>query len=252
MLTDCLIDGNLRDGVSIGNTRGPYTVRGNRITGNGRFGYHHQDLGEGNRAVAEEIVIESNDIWGNSLDGIRSDRPVRDTVIINNRLRNNGRQCAPAVEGGGESVRYTENTLVDQHAGWPEDGHRGKVLRVDGRFAVVASNDETTLVLAPNRPGIDSVWSADIPTPGTPYELPAAPDDRAGLTLNASCDSVTIRGNLIRDSGSGTQTAGIWITERGSCLNCRVVENDLDGNRVAIRADTSAVGGHWANNHGDQ
>ncbi|WP_089157712.1 right-handed parallel beta-helix repeat-containing protein [Micromonospora sp. NBS 11-29] len=252
LLTDCLIDGNLRDGVNIGNTQGSYTVRGNRITGNGRYGYHHEHLGDDDGAVAGEIVIESNEIWGNSLDGIRFDRPLRDAVIINNRLRNNGRQCAPATTGGGESVRYTENTLVDQHAGWPEDGHRGKVVRVGGRFAVVASNDETTLVLAPNRPGIDSSWSADMPSPGTPYELPAAPADRAGLTLNATCDSVTIRGNLIRDSGSGTQTAGIWITERGSCLNCRVVENDLDGNEVGIRTDTPALGGHWERNHGNQ
>ncbi|MEH0818789.1 MULTISPECIES: right-handed parallel beta-helix repeat-containing protein [unclassified Micromonospora] len=252
LLTDCLIDGNLRDGVNIGNTPGPYTVRGNRITGNGRYGYHHQDLGEGNRAIAEEIVIESNDIWGNSLDGIRSDRPLRDAVIINNRIRNNGRQCAPAATGGGESVRYTENTLVDQRVDWPRDGHRGKVLRVGRRFAVVASNDASTLVLAPNRPGIDSAWSADIPPPGTPYELPASPPNRAGVTLNATCDSVTVRGNLIRDSGSGTQTAGIWVTERGSCLNCRVVENDLDGNHAAIRADTPALGGHWEGNHGDQ
>ncbi|MDG4806770.1 hypothetical protein O7634_08390 [Micromonospora sp. WMMD1120] len=61
---------------------------------------------------------------------------------------------------------------------------------------------------------------------------------------------MTIRGNLIRDSGSGTQTQGIWITDRGSCLNCRVVENDLDGNDEPVRTDTPAVGGHWSGNHG--
>ncbi|MET7966378.1 right-handed parallel beta-helix repeat-containing protein [Micromonospora sp. NPDC005305] len=252
LLTDCLIDGNLRDGVSIGNTAGPYTVRGNRISGNGRYGYHHQDLGDSDQPAAEEIVIESNDIWGNSLDGIRFDRPLRDAVIINNRIRNNGRQCAPAAMGGGESVRYTENHLVDQGANWPADGHRGKVLRVGSRYAVVAANDATSLTLAPNRPGIDTSWSADTPPPKTPYELPAAPAGRGGITINAASDSVTIRGNLIRDTSSGTQLSGIWITERGSCINCRVVENDLDGNRTAIRADTPAVGGHWAGNHGDQ
>ncbi|MFD6607866.1 hypothetical protein ACFWDN_07205 [Micromonospora chalcea] len=45
-----------------------------------------------------------------------------------------------------------------------------------------------------------------IPAPGTRYELPACPEHRAGVALNAACDSVTVRGNLIRDSGSGTQT----------------------------------------------
>ncbi|RAO56774.1 right-handed parallel beta-helix repeat-containing protein [Micromonospora saelicesensis] len=252
LLTDCVLDGNLRDGVSIGNTAGPYTVRGNRITGNGRYGYHHQDLGDGDQAAAEEIVIESNDIWGNSLDGIRFDRPLTDAVIINNRIRNNGRQCAEAAEGGGESVRYSQNTLVDQRASWPADGHRGKVLRVDHRYAVVAANDATTLTLTPIRPGSANSWSADTPPPGTPYELPAAPTSRAGIMINAAADSVTIRGNLIRDTRSHTQTHGILITDRGDCVNCRVVENDLDGNRFAIQTDTPPGGGHWEGNHGDQ
>ncbi|SCL14268.1 Right handed beta helix region [Micromonospora nigra] len=249
LLTDCLIDGNLRDGINIGNTAGPYTVRGNRISGNGRYGYHHQDLGQGDRSAAEEIVIESNDIWGNSLDGIRFDRPLRDAVIINNRIRNNGRQCADATSGGGESVRYTHHTLVDQHANWPADGHRGKVLRVGHRYAVVAANNANTLSLAPIRPGSDSAWSADTPLPGTPYELPPAPPSRAGITIDATSDSVTIRGNLIRDSGSHTQTHGIWITDRGNCFDCQVVDNGLDGNHTASRTDTPAPGGHWEGNH---
>ncbi|MEV4201888.1 right-handed parallel beta-helix repeat-containing protein [Micromonospora globbae] len=251
LLTDCVIDGNLRDGVSIGNTCGPYTVRGNRISGNGRYGYHHQDLGDGDQTTAEEIVIESNDIWGNSLDGLRFDRPLRDSVVINNRVRNNGRQCAPATSGGGGSVRYSDTTVIDREASWPKDGHRGKVLRVGDRYAVVAANDENTLTLAPVRPGVRTGWSADTPLPGTPYELPDPPANRAGVTLNATVDSLTIRGNLIRDNGPGTQTHGLWITERGSCLNCRVVENDLDGNAVPIQADSPAVGGHWAGNHGE-
>ncbi|GIJ35664.1 right-handed parallel beta-helix repeat-containing protein [Micromonospora sediminimaris] len=248
LLTDCVIDGNLRDGVNIGNTVGPYTVRGNRITGNGRYGYHHQDLGDGGRAAAEEIVIESNDIWGNSRDGIRFDRPLRDAVIINNRIRNNGRQCAPATSGGGESVRYTRNTVIDQGADWPADGHRGKVVRVGHRYAVVAANNATTLTLAPIRPDDASSWSADTPAPGTAYELPPAPLTRAGITVNAAADSVTIRGNLIRDSGSATQTHGIWVTDRADCVNCRVVENDLDGNQTVIRTDGSTTGGRWTDN----
>ncbi|MFF5219012.1 right-handed parallel beta-helix repeat-containing protein [Micromonospora sp. NPDC000442] len=252
LLTNCVIDGNLRDGVNIGNTVGPYTVRGNRITGNGRHGYHHQDLGDGDRAAAEEIVIESNDIWGNSRDGIRFDRPLRDAVIINNRIRNNGSQCTPAASGGGESVRYTRNTVIDQSADWPADGHRGKVLRVGHRYAVVAANDATTLTLAPIRPDDASNWSADTPPPGTPYELPAAPAARAGITVNATADSVTIRGNLIRDSGSATQTHGIWVTDRGNCADCRVLDNDLDGNGTSIRADVPADGGRWSGNHGHQ
>ncbi|MBM0202667.1 hypothetical protein JNW90_05765 [Micromonospora sp. STR1s_5] len=104
----------------------------------------------------------------------------------------------------------------------------------------------------PIRPGSANSWSADTPPPGTPYELPAAPNSRAGIMINAAADSVTIRGNLIRDTKSHTQTHGILITDRGDCVNCRVVENDLDGNRFAIQTDTPPGGGHWEGNHGDQ
>ena len=65
LLTDCVIDGNLRDGVSIGNSPGPYTVRGNRISGNGRHGYHSRDLGRGYQGSIRDVVIESNEFWGN-------------------------------------------------------------------------------------------------------------------------------------------------------------------------------------------
>ena len=47
IVTDCVIDGNVRDGISIGNTPGPYTIRGNRISGNGRYGYPQHNLGRG-------------------------------------------------------------------------------------------------------------------------------------------------------------------------------------------------------------
>ena len=245
LLTDCVIDGNLRDGISIGNTRGPYTVRGNRISGNGGYGYHHQDLGEGNRAVAEEMVIEDNDIRGNALDGIR----FRPAVAGHHHPRQPAPQQRPAVRagrsGGGESVRYgTEHARrpARRLAGGrpPGQGRAGRP-----RFAVVASNDATALVLAPNAPA-STPPGARHPRARRAVRVAGRAGGRAGITLTADCDSVTIRGNLIRDSGSGTQSAGIWITGRGSCVNCRVVENDLDGNRVGIRADTSAVGGHWA------
>ena len=47
-----MIDGNLGDGVSIGNTPGPYTVAGNRISGNGRYGYREHNLSAGDDGPA--------------------------------------------------------------------------------------------------------------------------------------------------------------------------------------------------------
>ncbi|WP_091107245.1 right-handed parallel beta-helix repeat-containing protein [Micromonospora citrea] len=253
LLTDCVIDGNLGDGVSIGNTPGPYTIRGNRISGNGRHGYHQRNLGGAEECVAEEIVIESNDFYGNSADAIRIDRPLRDAIIVGNRIRNNGRQWAPAMSGQGDSVRYSERTVVDRRATWPNDGHRGKVVRVGDRIATVAANDDTQLTLAPIRPDAASGWSGGTPPPGTPYDLPAGPPVRAGITINAAVDSATIRGNRIWDNKNpSTQNHGLWITDEGSCVDCRVEDNDLAGNAdAAIRMDTPPVGGRWERNHGD-
>ncbi|MFR9777883.1 right-handed parallel beta-helix repeat-containing protein [Micromonospora sp. MS34] len=252
IVSDCVIDGNLRDGISIGNTPGPYTIRGNRISGNGRYGYHQSSLGEQEQQQAREIVLESNDFYGNSLDAIRIDRPIIDAIIVNNRIRGNGRQCGPAVRGGGDSVRYGEKQVVDRRANWQHDEHRGKVVLVGDRVAVVAANDATSLTLAPIRPDSFTAWSGDTPTPGSGYELPAAPPTRAGITVNAALDSVSIRGNRIWDGRqTRAQTHGLWITGQGSCVDCRVEDNDLAGNAEdATRLDTLPIGGRWERNHG--
>ncbi|WDZ83027.1 right-handed parallel beta-helix repeat-containing protein [Micromonospora cathayae] len=250
LVTDCVIDDNLGDGVSIGNTPGPYTVRGNRISGNGRYGYHQRDLGDGYRAVARDIVIESNDIWGNSADGIRIDQPVADAVLLDNRIRNNGRQCAPACCGGGDPVGYGRTRLVDRAADWPHDGHRGKTVRVGDRIALVAANDSTTLHLAAIRPDSHTAWSADIPPAGTPYRLAGGPATRAGITVDACCEAMTVRGNRIWDNHSPrTQSHGLWVTGRGSLVDCRIEGNDLAGNALSdVRLDTPPTGGRWRDN----
>ncbi|WP_200207277.1 right-handed parallel beta-helix repeat-containing protein [Micromonospora coerulea] len=254
LLTDCVIDGNLADGVSVGNTPGPYTVRGNRISGNGQYGYHEHNLGRGYQDPAMDIVIESNEFWGNGLDGIRIDRAMTDSVLLNNRIRNNGRQCGGACTGGGETVRYSDRKLVDRAADWPHDGHRGKVLRVGQRVAVVAANTGSELSLAPVRPDGCTSWSGDTPLPGTPYELPAAPPIRAGIAINATFDATTIRGNRVWDNhDERTQTHGLWVTDRGSWVDCRVEDNDFAGNAAAAtRLDTPPLGGRWDRNHGDE
>ncbi|MCO1594987.1 right-handed parallel beta-helix repeat-containing protein [Micromonospora sp. RHAY321] len=251
LLTDCVIDGNLRDGVSIGNSSGPYTIRGNRISGNGRHGYHGQDLGRGYQGPIRDVTLESNEFWDNGLDAVRIDHHMSDAMLLNNRIRNNGRQFARAAGGAGETVRYGERSVVDRGADWPPDGHRGKVLRVGRSVAVVASNTGDELTLAPVRPDALSAWSGDIPPPGCRYELSPAPERRAGITIDAAFDTATIRGNRIWDNHEDrTQTHGLWITERGSCVDCRVEGNDLAGNaESALRLDTPPVGGRWRDNH---
>ncbi|MGC1210900.1 MAG: right-handed parallel beta-helix repeat-containing protein [Micromonospora sp.] len=254
LLVDCVIDGNLRDGVSIGNTPGPYTIRGNRISGNGRYGYHQRAFGKGEQGVAQEVVIESNDIYGNGGDGIRIDRPMADAMVLNNRIRNNGRQGAPPTTGGGTPVRYNERSVVDQQADWPHDGHRGKVLRVGDRIAVVAANNSQELSLAPIRPGSLAAWSGDTPLPGAQYELPEGEASRSGIVINAQFHSGTLRGNRVWDNHeTRTQIHGLWVTGDGECVDCRVVDNDFAGNAgPAVRVDSTIAGGRWERNDGDE
>ncbi|MGS2615469.1 right-handed parallel beta-helix repeat-containing protein [Micromonospora sp. LZ34] len=253
MLTHCVIDGNIGDGVNMGNTPGPYTVRGNRISRNGGHGYREHVLGDGFQGPALDVVIESNEIWENGGDGIRIDRPMTDPVLVGNRIRNNGRRCAPAASGGGESVRYGSRSMTDRTADWTPDGHRGKVLRVGSRTAVVAGNTDTELTLAEIRPDGATAWNEDTPTPGTRYDLPDALPTRAGITVNAAVDSAIVRGNRIWDRrDQQTQTYGVWVTERGRCVACRIEDNDFAGNAEGpVRLDTPLVGGAWDRNHHD-
>ena len=252
LLTSCVIDANLADGVSIGNTPGPYTARGNRISNNGGCGYREHNLARDPEA-ASEITIESNDVFGNGLDGIRLEAETRDALLVANRVRNNGRRCAPAASGGGRTVTYTETALVDEAACWPEDGHRGKPVRVDERSAIVLANTPTELRLAPERPQVEGAWpDGVVPVAGSAYVLPGAPDTRAGIVLDAAADEPTIRANRVWDNQRRkTQTHGLWITPRGTCRSARVADNDLVGNAAgALRCDTAPSKGRWDRNLG--
>ncbi|MBO4206478.1 right-handed parallel beta-helix repeat-containing protein [Micromonospora echinofusca] len=251
LLTDCVIDRNVGSGVSIGDTPGPYTVRGNRVSGNGGYGYHQHDLGDGYHGAARDVVIDSNEIRDNGLDGIRIDRPLTEATIVNNRIRNNGQRCAPPHDGSGDTVRYGRRAMSDGSAHWPPDGHRGKVLHVGSRTATVTANSDSHLSLAEIRPDAPTGWNEDTPPPGAAYSLPGGPDVRAGITVDAVLDSATVRGNRIGDSrDEPTQTHGLWVTERGCCVSCRVEDNDLAGNaEAAVRLDTAPVGGRWDRNH---
>ncbi|MFF8595089.1 right-handed parallel beta-helix repeat-containing protein [Streptomyces sp. NPDC015220] len=250
IVTGCVIDGNVRDGVGLGNTPGPYALRGNRISNNGRYGYWQHNLVGGDAEPASDIVLEANDIRDNALDGVRVDAAVRDTAVLTNRIRNNGRRGAGAVRGGGDGVRFTELSLTDATADWPTDGHRGKQVSVGAQTAVVTYNTPTELSLAPLRPGAGTAWPDGVPGPGSSYRLPAAPDVRAGLTVDSAVAGPQIQGNRIGDDQPAkTQTHGVYVTPDGDWTGGRVLDNDFGGNAVAAtRFDTPPAGGRWRDN----
>jgi hypothetical protein len=247
IVTGCVIDGNVRDGIGFGNTPGPYAFRGNRISGNGRYGYWEHNLAGGDQEPTVDIVLESNDIRDNALDGIRVDAALRDVTIVANRIRDNGRRAAPATSGGGDGVRFGSLSMTDENAEWPPDGHRGKELTVGQQSAVVTFNTATELALAPVRPGADTAWSDGAPGPGSVYRLPDAPGPRAGLTAAAAVAGAHLHGNRIwDDQRQKTQTHGIWITHDGSWTGGQVLGNDLDGNAsTATRFDTRPSDSRW-------
>ncbi|GAA3238825.1 right-handed parallel beta-helix repeat-containing protein [Dactylosporangium siamense] len=269
IVTGCVIDGNIWDGVAIGNTPGPYTLDGNRISRNGRYGYWQHGLGPsglqdradalgvarlpGNAAhPAADVAITGNDIWGNALDGIFIDSPVLDACIAGNRLRGNGRQAAPEAHGGGATASYTRLSLHDTAADWPPGGHTGKMVAAGAQQAIVVANTATELYLAPVRPGAATAWPEGTPPHGTRFRLPDSPEARAGITLAAATDTPTVRDNRAWDRQEPrTQTHGLRITGAGSCGSGRVHDNDLEGNAVAAAAfDTPPTGGSWHHNLG--
>jgi hypothetical protein len=252
IVTCCVIDSNIRDGIGIGNTPGPYTVSANRISGNGRYGYWQHNLAGGDRGPAGNIVLDCNEIWANALCGIHLDAELVDATLLNNRIRDNGRRAAPAASGSGDTVTYTASSLVDTAADWLHDGHLGKRLTVGAQHALVISNSATELTLAPVRPGATTAWAERTPPAGAGYSLPDAPAVRAGITLAAAADRPTLRGNRAWDSQQPrNQTHGLWITDQGGCRSGWVKDNNLDGNADgAARFDTAPDGGCWRDNLG--
>jgi len=218
LLSDSTIDGNGRDGVAIGDTAGPYTVRGNRISNNGRYGCHQLNVKGGDKA-AREIVFELNEIWGNGLDGVRLDAPTLDAAVVRNRIRNNGWRSEPAAQGEGEGVTYEPFLVRDANAHWPVNGHKGKTVLVAGQAAMVASNTEIELALFPHRPGAKSAWEKSLPRPGTLYVMQAAPEVRAGIALAAPTQGAWIRDNRIWRR----HTHDVWLG--GETRDCRIEDN---------------------------
>ncbi|MCZ9351727.1 right-handed parallel beta-helix repeat-containing protein [Streptomyces mutabilis] len=257
IVTGCVIDGNARDGIALGNTPGPYAFRGNRVGNNGRYGYWQHNLAGGDQEPATDIVLESNDIHDNGLDGIRVDAPLHEPAIFGNRVRDNGRRAAPATEGGGEGVTCGPLSLTDAHADWFPGGHRGKTLTVGTGnaevTAVVTDNTATELTLAPRRPGARTAWPSDgTPARGAAYRLPDAPSPRTGLTAAAAVTHPYVHGNRIRDDGHPhTQTHALWIAPEATWTAGRVSGNDFSGNAsAATRFDSAPSGGRWRDNDG--
>ena len=222
-LSDCLIDGNGRDGVSIGNTSGPYTVRANRISYNGRYGYYQHNIKD-DPQPAFEVTIESNEIWKNGLDGIHLGAPMVDPSIVHNRIRNNGRRTEGAVTRRGAGVTYGDTWLRDTNARWAIDGHKGKTVTVAGMRALVQSNDEQQLQLFPWRPGEPTAWEKGTPENGTLYLIQEeAPAQRAGIGISVPLRGAWIRGNRIWDNQERhTQNVGLCIADGVQCPDCRI------------------------------
>jgi pectate lyase-like protein len=223
LLADCMIDGNGRDGVSLGNTAGPYTVRGNRISQNGRYGYYQHNI-KNDPISGREMAIEANDIWMNALDGVHLGAPTSDASVVRNRIRNNGRRTEGAASGRGAGVSYTDISIRDANARWRPDGHKGKTVLVAGQVACIATNTENELRLFPRRPGAASAWEKGRPEEGTPYLIQEeAPPVRAGIAIAAPTHGAWILDNRVWDNQERpTQQRELYIVDGIDCRDCRL------------------------------
>lgn len=232
MVVNCVIDGNVRDGIAIGNTPGPYTIGASRISANGRYGFWQHNVGDGYRGPALDLLVEGNSIRDNGLAGVRIDAGLDHSSFARNRIRNNGRRAAPEAAGGGDGVRYGAFAVTDERARWRPDGHRGKRVRAGRQVAVVLFNTETVLGLAPHRPGAATAWRSGPPADGTPYELPGAPRVRAGIALDAPVGVLDLDGNRIWDDQVvPSQTHATWTGDpvKGPAARGRGREHDAPG-----------------------
>ncbi|WP_442932393.1 right-handed parallel beta-helix repeat-containing protein [Micromonospora sp. NBC_01699] len=239
IVADCIIDANILDGLSIGNTPGRYIVRGNRISRNGRYGYREHNLAR-DSIPAHEVVLDGNEIWENGLDGVRIEAGLIDGAVVNNRIRDNGRRQAGAASGSGERVSYTPTAVCDSGADWLPDGHRGKMVTVGNWTAVVAANTATEMLLAPVRPGATTAWAGGTPPAGATYRLPEAPPVRPGITLAVATTDLTLRHNRVWNAQQHrSQTHALWITADGTHGSSNFQDNDFVNNAIApTRLDT--------------
>jgi parallel beta-helix repeat protein len=219
LVADCVIDGNGRDGVSIGNTHGAYTVRASRISHNGRYGYYQHNIKD-DPEPSREIAIDSNDIYKNGLDGIHVGAPMTDPTIANNRIRNNGRRTGGAARGEGAGVTYAATSVKDASAHWASDAHKGKKVVAAGMEALVAANSEQELHLFPHKPGAKSAWEKGPPPPGTLYLMvEEAPPVRPGIGVASKVDGAWIRSNRIWDNQERRTQNEDLATHDGGELN---------------------------------
>ncbi|SDJ08199.1 hypothetical protein SAMN05444157_1640 [Frankineae bacterium MT45] len=252
IVSGCVIDGNALDGVCIGDTPGGFTVTGNRISNNGRDGYHILNVVNASTVGLAAMVESNNDIYSNGRCAVRVDAVLNNPFILNTRGRNNCISAAGSSTNSGGTVTYTAFTVVDTAAAWAVNSQVGKIVTVGGLTAIVASNTATTLTLWPYKANATSAWSTGAPAAGTAYSLPAASTDRAGMTFNAAVNHPIIRSNRFwDDNGTRIQPYGWIITASGTCASGQVSENDLLGNLTASYLFTTAPSaGNWMNNGG--
>ena len=190
IVTGCVIDGNVWDGVAIGNTPGPYTVGGNRISRNGRYGYWRaqpRPVGPADRADASgtrrpaerhpaaDMAVTATTSGSNALDGDPHRLARARRVVAGNRLRSNGRPAAPGDRRAGATASYTRLPCTTPR----RTGRRtGTPARWSPRARSRPSSWPTpppSSSLAPVRPGAATAWPEGTPPQGPGTSCRTAP-----------------------------------------------------------------------------
>jgi len=169
------------------------TVKNSEISGSGNIGLHP---GTGSPLS----LIENNDVHDNEVDGLFICWRVHHSKVIGNRFYNNGRFgiCTGHKDS---DVLFEKNHIYN-------NGSDGINLR--GERAINA----------PHR----NIFKDNI------IENNGKKNGGYGMSFNSPAEEVKVFGNTIRDTGSGTQKAGLFFYE--NALPVTLEDNEISGHKL--------------------
>jgi hypothetical protein len=169
------------------------TIKNSEISGSGNIGLHP---GTG----SPNTVIENNDVHDNDVDGLFICWRVYNSKVIGNKFYNNGRYgiCTGHKD---TDVLFEGNHIYD-------NGNDGINLRGER-----AAN-------APHR----NIFKGNI------IENNGRNESGYGMSFNSPAEDVVVSGNTIRDTGAGTQKAGLFFYKNS--LPVKSEENIMSGHEL--------------------
>ena len=169
------------------------TIKNSEISGSGNIGLHP---GTGSPIT----IIENNDVHDNTVDGLFICWRVHHSRVVNNQFHNNGRF--------GICTGHKDTDVLFENNHVYDNGSDGINLRVESKEN------------APHR----NIFIKNI------IENNGRNDSGYGMSFNSPAEEVTVQQNIIRDTGSGSQKAGLFFYKNALPVNIK--DNEMSGHKL--------------------